>query len=167
MQVLGIFALVSSLVFVGYQLKQDREIAVVDTYGAITESTEYLAELIDQSADIWQRGLNGEELSSTDRIKFAALAKAVQIHFSSIYIRWMRIGPGRPDVVARSYAYALYIYPGLRQARADFMQSLATGNVPVEAHFSSARMEREVDELLEEYDGSTTPIPAEKTYVFW
>jgi len=166
-ELVGIGAIVASLVFVGFQLQQEREIAVVDTYGSITESTENLAELIYDSADIWQRGLDGEELSSADRIRFLALTKAVRIHFASIYIRWMRIGPGNPDSVARSYAYALYIYPGLRQARADYTQGLAAGNVPVQAHFSSRRMEESVDGFLKEYDNSATPIPAEKTYVFW
>ena len=156
----GIGAIVASLVFVGFQMQQDREIAIVDTYGSITESTENLAALIYDSADIWQRGLDSEELSSADRIKFFALAKAVRIHFASLYIRWIRIGPGNPDSVARSYAYALYIYPGLRQARAYYTQGLAAGNVPVQAHFSSARMERSVDDFLEEYDDSATPIPA-------
>jgi hypothetical protein len=39
MQVIGIFALVASLIFVGYQLKQDREIAMAATYQERTSAT--------------------------------------------------------------------------------------------------------------------------------
>ena len=43
MQVIGIFALVASLIFVGYQLKQDREIAKAATYQERTSATTAVA----------------------------------------------------------------------------------------------------------------------------
>ena len=163
----GIAAIVASLIFVGLQIQQDQEIAITDTYGSLTESTANIADLIDRNAEIWQRGLDGEDLSITEKIKFLVLVKAIQIHLSNIHIRWSRIGPISPDVAARSYAYALYIYPGLRKARADQIQVLAAGNVPLEGTFTSSGLERAADRFLKEFDVAATAIPSEKTYVFW
>jgi hypothetical protein len=167
MQVVGIFAVVASLVFVGLQMRQEQEIAIVATYGMLVESTENIADLIDRNAEIWQQGLDGAELSSTDRIKFLALVKAVQTHLSGIYIRWLRIGPGNPDYVTRAYAFALYTYPGLLKARAQIGKSMVVGDVPYGGIFLSRRMEREVNDLLEEFGEIKPPLPTEKTYIFW
>jgi hypothetical protein len=163
----GVIAIVASLIFVGLQIQQDQGIAIADTYGSLTESAESLADLIDRNADIWKKGLEGEELSGADKIRFNALAKAIQTHFSSIYIRWQQIGPIPPEVAARKYAYALYIYPGLRNARVDQFQELADGGVPLSGSFTHSNMELQADQFLKEFDEAGTPIPSEKTYVFW
>jgi hypothetical protein len=163
----GVVAIVASLLFVGLQIRQDQDIAIADTYGSLTESAEILADLINKDADIWKKGLDGEELSSVDRIRFYAIAKAIQTHFSNIYIRWSQIGPMPPEVAARKYAYALYIYPGLRKARVDQLEELAAGNVPLSGTFTHSSMERQADQFLKEFDEAATPIPSEKTYVFW
>ena len=166
-ELLGVTAIVASLIFVGLQMQQDQDIAIADTYGSLAESTANLADLVDRNAEIWQRGLDGEALSITDRIKFLALAKAIQTHFSHIHIRWNQIGPIAPDVAARRYAHALFIYPGLRKARADQIQALAAANVPLAGTFTSAGFEREVDRFLNEFAEAATAIPSEKSYVFW
>ena len=52
MQVIGIFALVASLVFVGLQLKQSHEIALAEQYQSRTETTiSYLTARLDQESD--------------------------------------------------------------------------------------------------------------------
>ena len=163
----GIVAIVASLIFVGLQLQQEQEIAIVDTYGALAESTANLADLAERNAEIWRKGLDGEELSSADKIKFLTLASAVEIHLSNVHIRWRRIGPGNPDQVARNYAYALYIYPGLRQARAENTRLLPDPDLPSGVFYSSLLMQRAVDSFLEDFDEAATPIPAQKSYVFW
>ena len=58
MQVVGIFAVVASLLFVGLQMKQSQDIAVVETYGNISESTQHLTNLVENNADLWKRGLD-------------------------------------------------------------------------------------------------------------
>jgi hypothetical protein len=163
----GVIAIVASLLFVGLQIRQDQNIAIAGTYGALTESVEIFADLVDRNADIWKKGLDGEELSSADKIRFYALAKAIQTHYSSIYIRWSQIGPIPKEVASRRYAYALYIYPGLRKARVDQLQELADGNVPLSGTFTNSLMEREADQFLKEFEEAETPIPSEKTYIFW
>ncbi len=163
----GIAAIVGSLIFVGLQMQQEQKIAIADTYGSINESTAHIAELIGDSTKIWQKGLDGEELNSEDRIRFLALVKAVQMHFSHMHIRWTMIGPVPPDVAARRYAYALYTYPGFRQARSDQLRNLVVGEIPLEGTFTSSFLERAAEKYLMEFEEAGTPMPEVKTYVFW
>ena len=73
---LGIFALVASLLFVGYQLRQDRQLAAAQVIvSADAVVIEWLASLSD-NRDVWLRGLKGEELSEVDEMAFRAVAVA-------------------------------------------------------------------------------------------
>ena len=46
LQVFGIFALVASLIFVGLQIRQDRDIATIEAMSARSDAISNLAELI-------------------------------------------------------------------------------------------------------------------------
>ena len=76
MQVIGIFALVASLVFVGFQVKQTDDIATDDVFDSIIVNTIELSSLIAENADVWARGCLGEELSSAERIRFGQVFNA-------------------------------------------------------------------------------------------
>ena len=76
-EVLGVLALVASLLFVGYQLQQDRQIAGAQVTTEAAAATYELLALMSDSRDIWLRGLKGEDLSEADEIAFKAIAVAV------------------------------------------------------------------------------------------
>ena len=166
-ELIGIAAIVASLIFVGIQMRQEQDIAIVDSYGSVVESTTNLADLVERNADIWKRGLDGEELSSTDKIKFLALVTAIEIHFSASHIRWNLVGPVFPDAAARGYAHALYSYPGLRNARADQIRGQEARRKPLGGFFASRMFQEAADRYLKEFDELAPPIPSERTYVFW
>ena len=73
MQVIGIFALVASLIFVGFQVKQTDDIATDDLFDSIIVNTTELSSLIAENADVWARGCLGEELSYAERIRFGLI----------------------------------------------------------------------------------------------
>ena len=162
----GIAAIVGSLLFVGYQIKQEQGIAIADTYGGLVESTENIADLVDRNADLWRRGLDGEDLSEAEEIRFLVIAKAVQTHFSNFHIRWDWVGPVPPEIASRRYAYALYMHPGLRKAR-EQGRSVFSGGVVRGGTTTSSRFEGEVDKFLAEFEGQKAALPPEKIYVFW
>ena len=117
----GIAAIVASLIFVGMQLRQEQAIAIVDTYGSIVESNAAVLSLIADQPEVWEKGLLGEKLSTSDEIVFSGMVRAVFSHHAHMYIRFIRIGPGDPDEIMRDFAYAIYIFPGLRrQWEADY-----------------------------------------------
>ena len=167
MQVIGIFAVVLSLIFVGLQMRQEQGIAIVDTYGSVAEAHMSLSVLVGENMSAWKKGLEDEELTEDERGKFAGLVAAVWSHYQRNFIRWSRLGPGNPDDVASEFAYALYVFPGLRK--------VFEANQIFNTSRDAARGGR--DELipwtsrilhyLEKYDEETAPIPDTKEYIFW
>ena len=115
MQVIGIFAVVVSLVFVGLQIRQDQDIAIVDSMPIRFEHAELLANLVEENRDIWVAGLDGDELSKEDFAVFAAIAEVLEQHYLHLYVRFLRIGPLTPESASRDCAYALYQNPVLRR----------------------------------------------------
>jgi hypothetical protein len=67
---------IGGLIFVGLQLEQDRELAAIDRRMALSESRKYWAELLTENAEIWAKGISGQELTPEEFIRFNALAEA-------------------------------------------------------------------------------------------
>lgn len=65
-ELLGIVAIVASLVFVGLQIRQDRAIAEAQVFAEQDAVVIEMANLISANRDLWLRGLRGDELSAAD-----------------------------------------------------------------------------------------------------
>jgi hypothetical protein len=66
-ELVGIAAIVASLIFVGLQMRQDRTIAESESYiDAASQITE-LNQLISDNKDIWVKGLDGDELTAEEQ----------------------------------------------------------------------------------------------------
>ena len=100
-------------------------------------------------------------------IGIGAIVEAVQTHFSHVHIRWRQIGPVDPSVAARRFAYALYIFPGLRNARDRQLAILESGNISLAGTFTSSGFENQVNQFLRVYDEEGEQIPEDQEYVFW
>ena len=83
--VLANLGVIGGLIFVGLQIEQDREIAIVDRMSSYVSNFYYWAELVNSEGDIWARGLSGEELSPNEVVRFHALAEA---RFFAQYSAW-------------------------------------------------------------------------------
>jgi hypothetical protein len=167
MQVIGIFAVVVSLIFVGLQMRQEQEIAIVDTYGSVAEAQMDLSVLVGENMTVWKKGLEDKELTEDERGIFEGLGAAVWSHYQRYFIRWTRLGPGDPDEVASEMAYALYVFPGLRrlfESNELFSNArdVARGSGKELAPWTSS-----VHYHLSKYDEEMAPIPDTKAYIFW
>lgn len=87
--ILANLGVIGGLVFVGMQLRQDREIALVDRMQALESNFYYWAELVNANENLWARGLAGEELSPYEMVQFDSLAEARQF---ALYARWFAAG---------------------------------------------------------------------------
>jgi hypothetical protein len=164
MQVVGIFALVGSLIFVGLQMRQDQDIAVAQIWAMSDQSVAELAGLISEHSAIWTKGLKGEELSEEEQVTFRSIARAIYRRESNIAARVRRLDYSVGAVSrVQLYAFTLYQYPGLRRVFEEGlierkMQRSAFAQ-PDEVSFSSA-----VQKALDELDISSPPVP-EQTYM--
>lgn len=164
-ELLGVVAIVLSLIFVGIQLQLDRNVSIVEARSELTGRVISLSEMVSSGGDLWQRGLENEELSSVDELRFIAMAGAVRSHFFTLWVRWSRIGPVDPNLAPQSLAYALYAHPGLRrviQSQAQFRRDRdsAFGSPVVGTEFYAL-----VDRYLAELDASE--IVPNRDYLFW
>jgi len=166
-ELVGIGAIVASLVFVGMQLRQEQAIAIVDTYESVVESNAAVLGLIGEHPDIWEKGLLGDELSTSDKIIFSGMVRAVFSRHAHMYIRFARIGPGDPADVMKDFAYAIYIFPGLRsQWEEDYeFQNYRDAALNRSETFLDFRFETNLH--LSNLDKSQPTIPAKKQFIFW
>lgn len=77
-EVVGITAIVASLIFVGLQMRQDRVIAVATAQASFLETFVQINSEINEHAAIWDSGLVGGELSGADEVIFRNLAANVR-----------------------------------------------------------------------------------------
>jgi hypothetical protein len=117
LQIVGLLGVIASLIFVGQQMKQDRNIAIGEAWLQYTDTQVSLAQLINDNVDVWVTGLAGEELAPLDRVKFNQIAYAVEQKYAGRYSRselGVRTGPAQG--VALEFAHDLYANQGLRRA---------------------------------------------------
>ena len=164
-ELIGIATIVASLIFVGLQMRQDRLIAETQIYSEREDTTIELARLISDSADIWMKGCNGEELSELEQLKFNSLARAFYLDRVYRYERAKRAGTGQPEIIASFMAFYLYQYPGLRQAF-DRQQSKyelinRAFGFPIQTE-----MTREVQRILPQLDAASPALPEKDFLTF-
>ena len=119
LEIVGLFAVVASLIFVGMQLRQEAAIAATDSVWSRSFAITGLSELINENSEVWIAGLRGDELSPAEEAEFQGMAEAVESFFVATYIRFsnFRAVAGSQDAqqAIDDYAFALYANEGLRR----------------------------------------------------
>jgi hypothetical protein len=86
LQVIGIFALVASLIFVGLQMKQNQQIGEGEAAAYFSEITNSFRTTVIDYPEVWRNGCMGEELSDGDQTRFAQM---YYLYLSSSYWLWL------------------------------------------------------------------------------
>lgn len=168
MQVFGIFALVASLIFVGFQIRQERSIALVESMATRADNVSGLADMIGNNPALWMRGLDGDELSEEERVTFHAMVEAVESQFVSLFRRYRNIGGGPPsNSPTGTYAFALYMHSGLREAWASQLTYTESRDSALGVDGSGRYFREEVNSHLARFDKNTAPLSTVKRYIFW
>ena len=153
-ELVGIVAIVASLVFVGLQLKQASDVAQNEvSLGIYATSIEINAQMSD-NADIWIRGSKGDELDETEAFIFGGL---VQIQNNqAFFARSMRAQLGEDERLStevHNFARVLHENPGVRKAWMDWQSAYqpyrALKRVPLESESFSDQV-REALQALDE-----------------
>ncbi len=112
LQVVGIFAVLGGLIFVGLQLSLDRQVALTEGTEAATSNRQYWAELVNTNAEVWVKGLAGDPLSATEAVRFDALASARAMIYFNSFSRAGRGGAQPPQRFVIEAAWELHGNPG-------------------------------------------------------
>ena len=57
-ELVAVFSIVASLIFVGLQIKQEQEIAAANSVSMAAEGNRYWAELVLENTEVWLKGLS-------------------------------------------------------------------------------------------------------------
>lgn len=122
-EIIGVVAIVASLVFVGAQLRQTQDIAVAEGYSMLFATRIEVANSIKDHVEIWQKGAAGEALNEEEAAVFAILVNELNESAVQGFLHTARVSS--IDVAlwnARDFAAFLYRNPGARavwRARED------------------------------------------------
>ena len=116
MQVVGIFALVASLVFVGLQMRQARDIAISEGNLANAAIKIERNNAIIENPDVWVRGSSGEDLDQNDETVFRNIVRnAFDVAFFEV-VRMRRLGANDiADGLIADFSAFLFNNPGARR----------------------------------------------------
>lgn len=164
-ELVGIAAIVASLVFVGFQMRQDKLIAEAQKYADRDDTTVNLAQLVGEHSEIWRKGLDGDELADSEQLTFDSLARAYYLGRIYRYERAKRLGIGDPERLANFTAFQLYMYPGLRQAfdrqQAKFELMNTAFGYPI-----TTGLTRDIYKILPKLDETKPELP-DRDYVLF
>lgn len=115
-ELVGIAAIVASLIFVGLQMRQAQDIADSERYQLDLSNLIAINNAINENADIWVRGTSGEELGEAEAVIFANLVLDINDRavLSSEGARRMGFEKAA-DSIVHDFAAFLYKNPGARQ----------------------------------------------------
>ena len=167
LEIVGMLAIVISLVFVGLQIRQDQSVANAESHGSVASISLQLSELVGARSDLWRRGLDGEELSPDEQIDFHSLAYAVESSFRMQRSRAIELGVGRSEGVVKDYAMALHSHVGLRRYFESKIDSYKQTDAAFGVAFGVGPFQRGIIEQLEYLTENDVQALEPKDYVFW
>lgn len=146
-------------------MRQDKMLAEAQIYADRDDTTVNLAQLIGENSDVWRKGLNGDELSESDQLKFDTLFRAYYLGRIFRYERAKRLGIGDPERLANFTAFHLYQYPGMRRAFERQQDKFQIVNRAFD-YPTTTELTREIYRILPELDAAAPTLP-ENDYVLF
>jgi hypothetical protein len=119
-ELVGIVAIVLSLLFVGAQIRQDQNIALAQIFADFDDTQIEWARLVAENKDVWVRGLKNEDLSESDGATFNVITAAFFDKESTRYYRAILITGVPSGGIIKKNADIIYSYPGLSAAWKDW-----------------------------------------------
>ena len=116
-ELIGIAAIVASLIFVGLQMRQEQKIALAEFYDSTLTSRFELYESIKDDAGIWLAGSSGQELSDEERAKFELLVHQLNDAWIFNYMGLRELQSDEEvEFLVNRFARILYNNPGVLEA---------------------------------------------------
>ena len=130
-ELVGIVAIVASLVFVGQELRQTRDIALSERGLNILLAGIEARRPIFEFPDIWARGNAGEELNPTEAVIYRTLIRDINAYAFHRYHSAFRMGDqSSGNAASWDLAGFLYENPGARRAWESLRDMLRRHRAP-------------------------------------
>ena len=114
-ELIGILAIVASLIFVGFQLKQDRDVALAESMQSAESSYSESNAMIAEYADVWLKGRNDEELPDAEWVVMNRIVATLYRRARNTAVMRRDLDkPGTEPI--KDFAISLYENAGARRA---------------------------------------------------
>jgi len=115
-ELVGIVAIVASLIFVGLQLQQSQQIALADLEASYSSASIEIASLISDNSEVWAKGIVGEELNESEAAVFESIIAALSDRNWSVQ-QQMRLLNGDEAADSQVHGFAAFLHqrPGARR----------------------------------------------------
>ena len=137
-------AIVASLIFVGLEMRQAREIAMSD--GALANGANEIERYnaISANPEIWRRGSSGDDLTENEEVVFRSLMQIVEAAEFMEVARLRRVGAQDvADTLTADFSVFLFKNPGARRVwtetsedKTKYRSLLVPGKVIIDADFA-------------------------------
>ena len=116
-ELIGIAAIIASLVFVGLQLKQSQSIALNEVAVAVEANEIELFAAFRADWDIWQRGNAGDDLEASDEEIYRGLIYLQHWHYQNVWNEFRRYDlESSTTILIADFVAFLNKNPGARKA---------------------------------------------------
>jgi hypothetical protein len=119
-ELVGVVAIVASLIFVGLEMRQSQNIALAEIEASFVSASVEIESLISDNSEVWARGIADEELDDSDAAIFESILVALSNRNWSMQYQ-MRLLDRHENADANVHEFAAYLHrrPGLRRAWAE------------------------------------------------
>jgi hypothetical protein len=135
-ELVGIVAIIASLVFVGQELQQARDIAMSERAGTMLMAEIEIRRPIYEFPDIWARGNAGEELNRSEAVIYRTLIKDINAYgFQRRLSAFIVDSQSAANAAVMDMAGFLYENPGARrewEALRDMLRKHREPHIPGE-----------------------------------
>ena len=116
LELVGIAAVVASLVFVGIEIRQSSRSALEESLNGGLANALAVEELVVENADVWLKGCRGEPLSDVEQMQFTHIYHGYEFMY---FMMWMRnqegVASANDKLSIDNLAWNLYRSTGLRR----------------------------------------------------
>ena len=148
-ELIGIVAIVASLIFVGLQMRQEQKIALAEAFNSISTSRFDNAEAIKGDVDVWLAGSSEQDLSDEERAKFEILVYQLNDHWFFMYTQLSQLQSQEElKFLINSYARLLYNNPGALEVWRTRETALTQNNLLFEAAMPSQFWKESVEDSV-------------------
>lgn len=151
-ELIGITAIVGSLIFVGLQLQQDRAVALSQVFQSQLEATVEIDSTMAEHAEVWAKAGSGETLTTNEKIILERLVNMWRLRSFYESLSLTRIGSNGGGGAVNRFAITLHENPGARQVFMDHAARDEKYFAAIDQAESMVVFQRRVLELLDELD---------------
>lgn len=123
LQIIGMFGIMGSLIFVGFQVRQTQLIGEGESAIQFFEASVTARQLFIDNIDVWLKGCANEEMTIAEEAQFAHMFRG---YVQGSYFAWMsarhNILELNPDDVVYAFAANLHRYPGLAEMQQSMLE---------------------------------------------